>query len=291
MWRLPLHRHHNCYHALRMLQCNPPGASPSHHVMKPPSFIRPITTTSIITPFTPSNLNTTGRTFTSTSTVYQRSVQGIPMTAGNRDLNTTTTSQEVDGNDIERIPVPAGIPTDRMGLYDINDSHRGLGELPGVDSLFVVHGPSEVWAPKGLVKGHGAGGGTFAVFQKSGGFQFKVMKNDVFYTDRIKGDVNSQVYFDDVLLIGTVDWSWFGRPCIRNARVVTTIEEQTKSGKIYVTKFKKRTGYSRRQGHRQLITRFRVDDIVYDSPDASRFVDHVPLFDPKDTPRNLRFHV
>lgn len=193
---------------------------------------------------------------------------------------------------IERIPVPQGIPTDHMAFYNIADSGRGLGHVPGVDSLFAVHGPSEVWAPHpdGLVRGHGAGGGIFAVFQATGA-HFKVMERDVFYTSLFEGEVNSQVVFDNVLILGAVDWSWLGRPCIKDASVVTTIEEQTRSAKIYVTKFKRKTGYKRRQGHRQNITRFRVNEVRYTLPDQSRFSEHVPEYDPREKEHNFKFEL
>lgn len=202
---------------------------------------------------------------------------------------------EESEEEILRIPVPEGIPKDRMRSYLIKDSSRSFGEIKGEDCMFVVHGPEKVWAPQGLVKGHGAGGGIFAVMSSYCGSQFKVMEGDVIYMNRVEGEVNSTYVFDDVLLIGAVDWSILGRPLIRGASVITTIEEQAKSGKIYITKFKKRTGYKRRKGHRQLITRFRIKEIRYSLPDASRVVefdtDELLTADPLTEPPNFRFRL
>lgn len=168
--------------------------------------------------------------------------------------------------DLERIPVPDGIPTDKFEIYQVQqDWGKAYQSIKSRGGIFAVHGPSEVWAPYGLVKGHGAGGGIFAIVMV-GGHQYQVIEGDVLYTNRIKGEVNTTHVFDNVLALGAVDWSWIGTPLIAHASVVSTIEEQAQSGKIYITKFKKRTGYRRRMGHRQLITRFRIDEIRYKLP-------------------------
>lgn len=191
-------------------------------------------------------------------------------------------------DELVRVPVPAGIPTDQFGVFQVNDSSRALRDIPGEDCLFGVHGPEEEWAPKGLVEGHGACGGLFAVIAAAGK-QFRVMPGDVMYTMRMKGEVNSTHMFDDVLLLGAVDWTLFGRPCIRDAVVVATIEEQARSGKIYIEKFKKRTGYRRRSGHRQPITRLRIKEIRYIMPPASRIVAHDMGYNPLTPERNFWF--
>lgn len=221
---------------------------------------------------------------------FERLLCSKATASSENDAQTKHTATEEVTEEIERIPVPTGIPTDEVRIYEIKDSSRSFKELPGLDCLFGVHGPEEVWAPKGLVKGHGAGGGKYAVIAAAGA-QFKVMEGDVMYTSRVMGEVNSTFIFDDVLVIGAVDWTILGRPTIRDAIVVATIEEQARSGKIYITKFKKRTGYKRRMGHRQKITRFRINEIRYELPDASRLVEHEPLFDPRIHPPNFQFRL
>lgn len=177
--------------------------------------------------------------------------------------------------EIERIPLPDGIPTDRFQIFSVKDTAPPIGDTgeEGLDYILGVHGPSEVWAPHGLVEGHGAGGGIFAVIATNAA-QYKVSPGDILYTCRQKGEVNTQVAFDSVLAIGAVDWSMVGRPTILNARVIATIEEQLRTAKVRRDKFKKRTGYTRRLGHRQPMTRFKINRVEYEMPDPSKLVPH-----------------
>ncbi|KAI0561942.1 Ribosomal protein L21 [Gracilaria domingensis] len=191
-------------------------------------------------------------------------------------------SSSVAPRQIERVPLPPGLNNDKFGLYEILDSGQDVRDVKGRNAVVAIHGPTEVWLPKGI-EGHGASGGMWAVIATSG-TQYKVMKGDVLYTNRQVGEVNTQVAFDSVLAIGAFDWTLFGRPAIRSAKVLATIEEQTKSAKVMVSKFKKRKGYSRRKGHRQPITRFRIDDIVYDWPDAEMIKPYKVPFCPKRPP-------
>lgn len=190
--------------------------------------------------------------------------------------------------ELVRIPLPEGVPTHEFGAFCIKDSSRDFRDIPGDDCLLGVHGPEEEWAPSGLVAGHGACGGLFAIIAAAG-TQFKVTPGDVMYTMRMPGEVNTKHVFKDVVMLGAVDWTIFGRPCIRDAMVLATVEEQAKSGKIYITKFKKKTGYRRRMGHRQPITRFRIDEIRYAMPNCDRIVPHNLGFDPTRPEKNIAF--
>lgn len=190
---------------------------------------------------------------------------------------------------IERAPLPPGLSRDVFGLYEVLDSEKDMREVEGKNAVVAIHGPTETWLPKGI-EAHGAHGGMWAVIGTSG-TQYKVMKGDVLYTNRYAGEVNTQISFDWVLAIGAFDWTLFGRPLIKQAKVLATIEEQTRSGKVMVIRFKKRKGYRRKQGHRQPITRFRIDDIVYEWPEADKIkVYDIPYCaDRPPLPNHVRF--
>lgn len=79
--------------------------------------------------------------------------------------------------------------------------------------------------------------------------------------ERCSGKVGEQLSFDRVLLVGDEKTTHLGTPLVAEARVVGTISEQGKQGKIFVFKFKRRKGYRRKQGHRQLVTTVRIDEI------------------------------
>ena len=69
-------------------------------------------------------------------------------------------------------------------------------------------------------------------------------------THKIKGvKVGEKVEIDEVLLIGTRDQTTVGRPLIPNAKVIATVEEQTRDKKLIVFKKKRRKGYKKKQGH------------------------------------------
>lgn len=64
--------------------------------------------------------------------------------------------------------------------------------------------------------------------------------------------------------MGGKDYTAIGRPIIPNSYVIATICEQKRAAKIIVFKKKRRKGYRRTKGHRQLITVLHIDDIQLD---------------------------
>lgn len=183
----------------------------------------------------------------------------------------------------EVLPLPAGVDGSRMGLYEIVDTEGTAPGKEGARAVFGVHGPREYWLGGGG-NIESAAGGSFAVVEVSGR-QYKVMPGDVLYTNRIPGDVNTTILLDKIVLHGTMLYSVFGRPYIPGAVVKATVESQTKTAKVMVTKFKKRKGYLRRNGHRQPITRLHIDSIDYDVPSGNSLVPYEVPYDPMRPPR------
>jgi large subunit ribosomal protein L21 len=64
-----------------------------------------------------------------------------------------------------------------------------------------------------------------------------------------------------VLLVGGQDFTAIGRPIIPNSYVTGTVCEQKRAKHVIVFKKKRRKGYKRTRGHRQLQTVVRIDDI------------------------------
>lgn len=183
---------------------------------------------------------------------------------------------------LEILPLPEGISNDRMQMYEIIGTEGTAGDGRGFTSVFAVHGPPELWSNQKEVL-HGANGGCFAIFE-AGGTQHKVTADNALYLNRIDGEVNEQVVFDKVLLLGSIQWTVFGRPYIPGATVVATIEEQTRSGKVHILKFKKRKGYRRLKGHRQSVTRIRINEVVYPLPTKEILKPFEIELDPKRPP-------
>jgi large subunit ribosomal protein L21 len=95
----------------------------------------------------------------------------------------------------------------------------------------------------------------------SGGKQYKVEEGQILRLEKIAGDVGTPVTFDQVLLFSDGDNITIGKPTVENVSVKGRIVEQGKSRKILVFKYKRRKRYRRKQGHRQLFTAVRIDQI------------------------------
>lgn len=98
---------------------------------------------------------------------------------------------------------------------------------------------------------------------KASGKQYKVSSGDTICVDRIEGEVGKDVLLNDVLMIvnddNRVD---IGKPALVNAKVTCKIMRQTKGKKIIIFKSKRRKGYKRKTGHRQLLTELQVQEII-----------------------------
>ncbi len=96
---------------------------------------------------------------------------------------------------------------------------------------------------------------------KTGGKQYKVAVGDVVEVEKLAGEPGTEVSLPAVLLVDgaevTADAATLGVAAVRG-RVL----EQVKGPKIRIHKFKNKTGYHKRQGHRQQLTRVEVTAIA-----------------------------
>jgi large subunit ribosomal protein L21 len=95
---------------------------------------------------------------------------------------------------------------------------------------------------------------------RAGGRQEKVSVGDVLIVDRLAGDPGSTVELQPLLLVdgGSVTSA---TDALAKIKVTAEIVEPAKGPKIRIIKFKNKTGYRKRQGHRQKLTRIKVTDI------------------------------
>ncbi len=94
------------------------------------------------------------------------------------------------------------------------------------------------------------------------GQQFKVEKGREIFTHRLEGDADAALVFDKVLLVDSEGNVQIGAPTVTGASVKGTILEHLKGEKVIVFKKKRRKGYRKKNGHRQFLTRLRIDDIL-----------------------------
>ena len=96
---------------------------------------------------------------------------------------------------------------------------------------------------------------------KTGGKQYRVAPGDTITVEKLDGNVGDSVAITDVLMINSEKGAVIGTPVIDGASVTGTITGQEKGDKIRIQKFKRRGGYKKRLGHRQLLTRIKIDGI------------------------------
>ena len=95
---------------------------------------------------------------------------------------------------------------------------------------------------------------------KIGGHQYKVSENDTLFVDRqnVEGDT---VTFEDVLLVKDDNGVKVGTPTVDGAVVNATLLEEVKADKVLVFKKKRRKGYQKMNGHRQIMSQIKIDGI------------------------------
>ena len=96
---------------------------------------------------------------------------------------------------------------------------------------------------------------------KTGGKQYKVAEGDTIYVEKLDADVDSAVTFDQVLTVVTDGGVTVGKPLVSGAKVTGKVLQQGKEKKILVFKYKAKSNYRRRQGHRQPYTKVSIEKI------------------------------
>ena len=104
--------------------------------------------------------------------------------------------------------------------------------------------------------------GIFAVIEIAGK-QYKVTKDCTVLIEKTPFTVGDQIAIDQVLMVGTEDYTSIGRPFVETAKVYATVEEESRTKKVIVFKKRRRKNYQKNQGHRQTIQVIRIDGIVH----------------------------
>ncbi len=101
----------------------------------------------------------------------------------------------------------------------------------------------------------------FAIVE-TGGKQYKVSDGDVFSVEKIKDKkAGEKVVFDKVLLLHDEKGTTVGTPYIDKATVEVELTEVGKGKKLRIQKFKSKSRYTRRLGHRQDYAKVKVQNI------------------------------
>ena len=99
----------------------------------------------------------------------------------------------------------------------------------------------------------------FAVIQ-TGGKQYKVSEGSVFSIEKLQGEhqKGDRLSFDKVLLVDDGKQATIGMPYIGGAKVDAEIMEIGRARKILVVKYKQKSRYLRRNGHRQPFFKVKI---------------------------------
>ncbi len=96
---------------------------------------------------------------------------------------------------------------------------------------------------------------------KTGGKQYRVSPGDVLDVEKLPLEVGSVAEFDQVLAVSNDGQLDVGAPTVSGARVLAQVQSHYKDRKIMVFKYKAKTRYRRKRGHRQNYTRLLIQDI------------------------------
>ena len=93
----------------------------------------------------------------------------------------------------------------------------------------------------------------------TGGKQYKVSEGDTIKVEKLGAEAGDTVEFDDVLAIGG-DKLLVGDD-VKSASVSATVVENGKGKKVIVYRYKRKSGYHKKNGHRQAYTQVKIDKI------------------------------
>jgi len=98
------------------------------------------------------------------------------------------------------------------------------------------------------------------------GLQYKVEKDQRLYVNRLNVEAGKKVKFDRVLLIEEKGDVKVGAPVIDGAVVEATVNSEVKGDKVLIFKKKRRKGYQKMNGHRQIFTSITINKITASAP-------------------------
>ncbi len=102
---------------------------------------------------------------------------------------------------------------------------------------------------------------SYAVIQ-TGGKQYQVKSGDVIDVEKLEAEVGTRVELADVRLVSVESGLSVGTPSVDGAMVTAEVQDQFRGPKIIIFKYKSKTHYRKKNGHRQSYTRIRIQDIL-----------------------------
>ncbi len=94
----------------------------------------------------------------------------------------------------------------------------------------------------------------------TGGKQYKVAEGDIIQVEKLNKEEGSEVTFDQVIAINN-DSDMLCGDAVAKSTVKATVVKEGKAKKVIVYKYKRKTGYHKKAGHRQPYTQVKIEAI------------------------------
>ena len=94
----------------------------------------------------------------------------------------------------------------------------------------------------------------------TGGKQYKVAEGDIITIEKLEEKTGDKVIFDQVLAV-SADGLTVGNPTVSGATVDASVVAEGRAKKVIVYKYKRKTGYHKKNGHRQSFTQVKIEKI------------------------------
>jgi large subunit ribosomal protein L21 len=95
----------------------------------------------------------------------------------------------------------------------------------------------------------------------TGGKQYKVSEGDIITIEKLGVEAGESVTFDQVLAVGNGESLSVGSPILEKSSVEASVVTNGKAKKVIVYKYKRKTGYHKKNGHRQQFTKVKIEKI------------------------------
>ena len=96
---------------------------------------------------------------------------------------------------------------------------------------------------------------------ETGGKQYKVSEGDIITVEKLGVEAGSEYTFENVLAVNNGEKLTVGTPVVAGASVVASVIGDGKAKKVIVYKYKRKTGYHKKNGHRQSYTKVEIKKI------------------------------
>ena len=93
----------------------------------------------------------------------------------------------------------------------------------------------------------------------TGGKQYKVSEGDVINVEKLAVEAGETVTFDNIVAVS--DGSLKAGVDVANATVTASVVKEGKAKKVIVYRYKRKSGYHKKNGHRQAYTQVKIEKI------------------------------